>query len=481
MITEKVLHSVIPVDLQLTQSGRYVTPVNESILHQLVKASISPATAIMGATPESPIAENQLVLDSKRKSADGSVEHDDEMSEAVELVAEAVRASLDVARNSVVPTTKEVFELYTQRMNEMAVDASRPATIVPNVYHDLWAAPQLEGMVDRFANVPLNEYKPRASMPMITGVELEAMIRTGIDTLDEAIDDWYRNLAPERPLELYREMFVMRQHSVGRATNVLHQTETGLDRNDILLTFLIANGFENHMPDGVAVSLDEVRNIMANVREQAGRAVASEIQRRERDVRNKILVFSVRERDWEFSKKGRLVIMVNNDVYLKYLEEGGTVESIYGAALLGARMDYDSLLTEAERYTKQWQKFIALHNQRVSAQVYQTQREAARVAMAQYVNRIPEDDLHEPKEHLMGYVVSSLGLCQPKDFEDEMVAIRNLVCDVLYHHTNAKMVLNAMDVAEQENPDMPPRECALYATIDLLARWMASQIELKYE
>lgn len=482
MITEKVLNSVIPVDLQLTQSGRYIRPVPESVLFELTKVSISPASAISASTSESPVAVNQLLSDSRRPGADGTVEHDMAMADAVEMVAVGVRASLDLARNSVVPTTREVYELYGARMEEMAIDASRPVTIVPNVYHDVWAAPQLEGLVDRFANVPLNEYRMRGSLPMITGQEVMAMIKTGIESLDIELMDWVENREPEWALEVYRAVFVDKQHAIGRPTNVMHQTDSGLDRNDLLLTFLIANGFESHMPDGVSLSLDELRNAMANMREQAGRAVASEIQRRARDVRNKVMVFSVQERDWEFSpKKGRTVVQVNNDVYLKYLEDGGSVESIYGAALMGEQMDYSRLVNEAERYVKHWQKFIGLHNQRVSAQIWQTQREAARVAIAQYINAQEQDDLPEPKEHLHQKAIESLAECQPKDFNDEMVAIRCLVCDVFYHHSNAKMVLNAMDAAEQDNPEMTPRECALYATIDLLARWMASQIQVSYE
>lgn len=481
MITEKVLYSVVPIDTQLTESNRYLEPVTESILHQLVKASISPATAIAGEGPESSLPAHHLLSDSRRPSADGTVEHDVEMKEAVEVVSEGIRASLNLARNSVIPATKEVYELFGKRMEEMSIDASRPATIVPNVYHDVWATPQLEGLVDRFANVPLNEYKAPSSMPSISGIELQSMLKTGIDSLDEEVDRWYRDMDPEKPMDLYKKVFVNREVKIGRPTNVMHTTDMGLDRNDLLLAFLIANGFEEHMPDDVPVSLDEVRNIMASVREQAGRAVAAELQRRERDVRNKVMVFSVRERDWEFSKKGRMVIQVNNDVYLKFLEDGGTVETIYGAANLGANMDYDALLSNADKYTKQWDKFIALHNQRVNAQVYQTQREASRVAMAQYINEMSDDDLDEPKEHLHAKVIESLALYQPKDFADEMIAIRDMVCDVMYHHSNAKMVLTAMDVAERDNPEMTPRECALYATIDLLARWMASQINVHYE
>jgi hypothetical protein len=246
------------------------------------------------------------------------------------------------------------------------------------------------------------------------------------------------------------------------------------------LCYLIANGFEEHMPDGVNAPLDELRRQLARMREQAGRAIAAELRRRTRDLQTNYLVFAVRDHDWSYSPEGRKVVFVNNDVYLKYLNEGGTVESIYGAALAGVRMDYGVLMENAEMYTKKWNKFIGLHNQRVSAQIYRTQREAARLAMAMYINEQDQENLIQPKADLHKKTVVCLGNLQPKQFEDEAVAIRTLVCDVIYEHTNAKMVLNAMDTAELDNPDLNPRECALYATIDLLARWMAAQIEINY-
>jgi len=38
-----------------------------------------------------------------------------------------------------------------------------------------------------------------------------------------------------------------------------------------------------------------------------------------------------------------------------------------------------------------------------------------------------------------------------------------------------------MDAAEQSDPEISPRECALHATIDLIARWLASQIKVNYK
>jgi hypothetical protein len=481
MITSKALDSVTPIDQQLTDSGKHLTVLQGSLLDHLVKANASALTQIENRGPESEVPYQRILEDSKHKALDGEVEHDSAMAEAVELVSESVQGTLALARTEVIPASKRVLELYGQELDKLVVDAKQAVTIVPNVYHDIWAMPQLEGLVDRFINVPLNETRMGVSLPMITGAEIEVMIKTGIDSLDEEIIRWYRDQDPERAVSTYRTVFVDREVPIGRPTNAVHQVPgSELTRNDLLLCYLIANGFEEHMPDGVNAPLEELRRQLAKMREQAGRAIAAELRRRTRDLQTNYLVFAVRDYDWSFSPDGRKVVFVNNDVYLKYLNEGGTVEAIYGAALDGARMEYNILMENAEQYTKKWNKFIGLHNQRVAAQVYRTQREAARLAMSMYINEQEQENLVQPKADLHKKTVACLGKIQPKQFEDEAVAIRTLVCDVMYEHTNAKMVLDAMDTAELDNPDLNPRECALYATLDLLARWMAAQIEVNY-
>lgn len=100
--------------------------------------------------------------------------------------------------------------------------------------------------------------------------------------------------------------------------------------------------------------------------------------------------------------------------------------------------------------------------------------------MTRYINEQDEERLVRPKADLHAKTVSVLSTMQPKDFSDDLTALRRLVCEVLYAHTNARMVLDAMDTAEMENPEMNARECALLACIDLVARWMAAQINVKY-
>jgi hypothetical protein len=253
-----------------------------------------------------------------------------------------------------------------------------------------------------------------------------------------------------------------------------------LDRNDLLLVFLIASNFEEHLPEGITVDLSSLRLVLARVREQAGRAIGAEFKRRDRDRQIKNLVYRVAKYDWEYTNDGRTTVMVNNDVYKAFLEEGGSPEAIYGAVVSGGSTEYHSLVENKDLNERRWAKSAAMHAQKVAAQIYTSQREAVRVAMTKHINAQADEDLPMGKTELHQRVLTVLGKMNPKDFSDDLTAVRWVVCDVLFAHTNVKMVLDAMDTAEIENPDMSARECALMSVIDLVARWMAAQINVKY-
>lgn len=483
MITSHSIDAVENINRRLNDSGRHLKAVDGTAVKALVTACISTKTYVSYTNGVADVLSVATIeTDSRAQAPDGLYVHDETQDGIIDLAYNAVRGTLELARNKIQPMAHDVHKLYGEVMESYAVDASAPVTILPNVYHSVWGMPQLEGLVSRFRNSTLNPFRLGAGMPEIDGFELKNMLQTGIEALDEELLDWYDNLPADKVLETYRKVFVKREVTVGRATNALHEVEDSkLDRNDLLIIFLIANAYEDNMPNGIEVSLDTLRNYMARMREQAGRALCSELDRRDRDRAAKVLVYRVSTLPWQYANEGRRVIHVNNDTYVKFLDEGGSPECLFGAVLRGASTTYASLMAEREVNEKTYARFLGIHNQRVAAEVYTSQRDAARVAMARYVASLPEADLPAPVLQLQQRTQQLLGLLQPRHFENELVVIRNLVCDVLYPQTNARMFFEAMDAAERANPDMSPRECALEAELDLIARWLASQIEVCYD
>lgn len=481
MITQRSLDATMAMVERLMTSGRSVSVLEGTVLEDLVKANISPLSLMKSEQPNGLIDPTEILTDSKRSGPDGKVEHDIVMEEATKLIAEAINGNLHLTRNVVIPTTKDVYERYNKRLETMAIDAGQPVTIMPNVYHDLWGMSQAFGLVERFGNAPINLQRIGTSMPTLTAAELRSMMKTGLSSLDEVIEDWIDDQGEDFPVSTYRRVFIDGEVGVGRATGATHLTDDGgLSRNDLMAVFLIANGFENELPDGLTIGLDKLRSIMSAMREQAGRAVFAEFKRRERDRSSRNMVFTIANQAWRFSREGRKVVHVNNDVFLEFLENGGSVEAIYGAAISGKSTGYAFLIQDKDALEKTWARHLALHNQRVSAQVYDNQREAARLAMSEYINDQDEADLIHARGELHKRVTEVLGRLQPTEFANDLLAIRTLVCQVLFAHTNAKMMLDAMDTAEMDNPGLNPREYALFATIDMLARWMAAQIKVHY-
>tara|TARA_B100000700_G_scaffold155074_1_gene172225 strand:+ start:15107 stop:16549 length:1443 start_codon:yes stop_codon:yes gene_type:complete len=480
MLTNQALNAVmLPAD-KLEESGRSLSPIPGTELAKLFDASITASTAASISTMDTEIAVQEMI-EGSQVTDNGAVTHDEVMANSVNLVSKVVLANLDLARNHVIPTTKTLREKYQTYMERAELDIAQPVMVIPNVYHDIWSTSELHGLVTRFENVPVNQYSMRFSLPRVTGDELRAMMKTGIGQLDEMVDGWIEDMQTDKLLHAYDRIFI-EGTPIGKVPGANHLTDTGLDRNDLLIAHLISIGFEEEMPDGVNADLSSLREALSNVRRQSGRAIVGILNRRERDIRQKILSFAVTNVPWEFAtNKTRVTVQLNNDVYIKFLEEGGSVETIYGAALKGDRVDYNALLEKKAMYEQFYERRISLHRQEVGSKVYMAQQEAARLAMRDLVNELEEDQLPYSRSDLHAKARERLGCYEPRYFKDEVYVLRSLVCEVLYSDTNVKMVLDAMDAAEQSDPEISPRECALHATIDLIARWLASQINVNYK
>lgn len=478
MISQKTTESVMPIVANLRAAGKFVTEASDTPLAELVRAGISATTYVKSTQPNAKMYYDTIWEDSIKSGPDGLVGHDIAMDEIVAAAVDTVNANLNIARNEAMPTVKEIYAVYSKHMEELDIDAKSPVVIMPNIYSEVWGSPYLDGLVSRFVDVPLDVAEFPMALPSLSGEEIHAMIRTGIASFDVQIKVWLNNLPADKLVNTYNKTFVNKSVSVGHQIGSQHVVNgSNLDRNDLLMIFLIATGFEDNIPDGVNMPLEMLQLHMSKMREQAGRALAIELLRRERDVANEVLVYQVSEPDIN-SKR---TVRVNNDVYLKYLKNGGTPESIYGAVINDGPKTVTALVDNAEKNAKTWNSFQILQNQRVAAQVYTAQRDSVLYAISKYIVSSDPESLPTAKDALQVRLRKVVGECREKDFDVEIVAVRNIVCDVLYANTNSKKLLLAMDAVEEANPSLEPREVALYATIDLVAQWVAGQMVVNYE
>ena len=480
MLTQRAISTAEPIRDELARAGKVLRPVDGTVIEELTNSTLSAETKLGEIEFGEIDHTTKLYQDAQQVDQDEFREHDTAYQEAVDEVAEIVEGNLHLARSKIIPAAKEVYDLYAKEMERIELDAAQPAYITPNVYHPIWNSDQLISMVERFANTPMSVYRFEASLPELSVYDIEQHVKTGIESFDELISSWFEDQSAEKILEDYRRIFVNREVEIGRATNAVHEVPgTSMDRNSLLLAFLVANGFDQNVPEGVDnVSLDQLRLYLARMKEQAARAVYQEIERRRRDRDNQILVYRVASEYKSNVGESFYDIRVNDDVYRQFLEDGGTPETIYGAVMSGDERSYHYLLENKRSLESKWNRYLSLFNQRLSSQTTHYKRESIRVAFAQYINSVEEDDLPARREQLHQRTEDCVAKYDAHYFTDEMIVIRDMVAGIFYPDTNAKMIFRAMDEVERSDPDLDARECALFATIDLVARWIASQIEV---
>lgn len=480
MISKSAIAASRTVVENLSSDNKTLDVNGDSILQNLVEASISPGLALDLAEPAyvGVVSDELISTSTQHRGPDGIFVHDLAKDEVVTAVAATIAANLDLARNVVIPMARDTHLNYLTVLEQLEKDVIQPVSILPNVYHAIWGMPQLIGMIERFESTPKATIEFPAGMPSMNEEVIVDLMKTGIPELDMEIGAWVKDQADGKIRDVFNNVFVSRYQMPGGYINAKHKTEEGYDRNDLLALFLVAASFENNLPDGVDIDLNTLRRGMWAVRDQVGRILASELRRREMIRKNNTLVIDISEKP--VGDNIYRVVSVNNDVYRKYLEEGGTPESIYGAIVYDESTTYGMLLSNKENNERRWANHHGMFIQRTGAEMFTAQKRALLNAVMKSYLQTDNEERGVSEASMSAMLKDAVEAIEPGDFKKDngQVIVRDVVCKTIFAHTNVGRVLSAMDAVEETDPELTPREAALFATIDLLARWMADQISL---
>lgn len=465
MLHISALNAAYPLAEVLAGKGYALRAMDQTPLAVLINHSLSTVNVVesaqgLDAAPDFPTA---LIQGSQSTNPLNECPHDLAMEEAVKMVTQAVSFNVDLARNTVVPIVKTVFEETRAYMDQNAVSTLSPLSVLPFYYRPIWDSPILHELVSRYAEMPLTDMALSA-LGLARPADFTEAALTGAGRFDEEIAAWIQSLDPAYVGQTWDSVFgASPVPTLGPLVSVPYM---GADR--ALLVFLFARRLLSDVPEGVNMDRTAWSAYISTIVAQSGRAVMRVYEKRDLDRKfNNLIISSPR------GSQANGSVEVVGDVYDSWLRAGGTPEVLFGAALAGgADRGYAVLLERAAEHRRTWERTYSLLQSRVGFERFNGFVEGMRQALSKAINALPDEQLIVDRGIVHQRLQVHMECLQQRDLEQMYHACRRLVCRVMYPHTDAEGVLEAIDASKAAHPQLNMREAALLAIVDYVAVWL---------
>lgn len=441
------------------------TPVSELTRCALKKAIVLTAYPTEGGEAAS---FNSLLVDSANEvDGVGACEHDTIMTAAIEAASGALNFNNNLARNIVNPAVERVSVSVVDALSNLSNSVREPVEVVSAYDRLFWTLPFTQEMLARFEETPL--------LPVTyTGPAIpytDGLLLTGLATLDDAVAQYASELAATG------ELATIWDRAFGRGpfkcSDALEGSiEYGIDAG--LVLYLAATALEQNPPTGTEMSATDWSTMLTEVKVQAGRMAWRNLSRLIRGRERNELVRSYPPSIAPGSK-----IVVDEEVYRRFKEAGGTAETLKGALVSDRNTLYSALLEHREAYQAKWNIASAALSAASEGQRWEIAIKAVERAVAQEINDLSDEDLIVSKAALHKNLHEYLRNITTRDIEDPWNMARKVICRVIFPHTEAEAVLLAIDEQKRLRPELDIREAAFYAAIDQLALWLSKLIRVE--
>ena len=480
MLNRTAIQSAFPIAQALASRGISVTAAGDTPIHVLTETSRAGADLKMAHAAVIPGLESYDVLlerSSQSQLPDGSYPHDDRKAESIENVTTAVLNGLNVAQNQVNPKIKRVVDEVNSYVDADEAGRLQPMNVVPVFYHEIWDSPIVEQLAGRHANQYHGDFKLRAlGLPVPS--DWSAVLKSGVPSLDAELSSWVASLNPSLLQQVWEETFGLRANSLLEAINGRAGTGAGLYARleAPLVVFLAARFLADNVPEGANMSLDAYRLYMAELAARAGQNVMSNLHRRATDIRRGVVIISV-------PPTGTGDVHVLGDTYNQFLANGGSPEAVLGAvvsqrpqAITTAGGDFAPLVAE-------WNRVRGLIANTVQYRRRELIVNGLKLSLLRLINDAEDAELPPGVDRSVFHQRLGQQIAELRNFrqEDLYAVARSLICRILYAHTDAELILsaidNAIETASRAGAQMDVREAALLGVIDYLVEWAVDSLD----
>lgn len=461
-------------------TGKSIMPTGNSVFSNMVGLSY------VGSIPEGQeITYGDVLQAVTQDSVDGPSAHSQALGAEVDALIPLVSSHIAFVRNTVLPKVKEFEETMQGAIGR--ADALDPMESFDITYVNA-AGPMGDqdfvSLVERFADDNMRVPATLGYLPALGIDDISKAMMVSSAAVNNTIKQWIAERGEDWLLNVWHHYFATANTnpvtSTTRFTGNFNgiQAQSSFQRLDTsLAVFLIARGLMDEPPEGVRISLNEWRRIMDDVSRWAGSQV--KIAARQVDTSNKqeILILGM-------SDAGRK-ITVNSTVFNSFVETGGSIEDVLGAALSGKSTTYtlSAFKDMGTTFRDIWNNFKLISLSSIESKATMQLRAEAKNAFAKVLAPVNDDEaqlLLETNQSVQAMAATADKCIDSMTIKDlrcsDSMAI-DLIAGIRFAHTPAKQILSDMCSAEKAGCTSP-QEAAGMAALNYLCSYAACNLAL---
>ena len=479
MITNEAIRSSIPLVQALNAKGLNVVPIENSPLAALVNATGGvEITSTEGGDLDLLYLTAEIANSTNDVSGVVPNQHNIISDELAPAIGAKLRNHIAYAKNVVSPNIEALATKTKAIMDGFSPSELLGLEITTFTAPKLFGNPALLSSAQQVAEVKFDAgYALPFAMPMISAEDLIKIISENVSGLGKDLEIWIGALGNAKIEEIYRDFFTNESKLIGRVTiggfvNQLGGLGGGVscDIDKLLAVHLMARALFTAVPAGLEISIAKYETEFAYLRDITGSRLYSEAQAHDAAIAsNDVLIKSI---------DGQKV-MVYEENYKRFLDEGGDNEVIFGALVSNSRLFRVKELIDARAALETaWNRQLGIVSvteaNRRFVRVKGTLRNVFAKMMAEEKEVDPQLNL-DPIIKLFDQELDSL---VEKDMECIYTLSTRLLCRSRYAHTDAEMILEGINRVCKENPKLDVREAAAISAINYCAYWLFSQLRV---
>lgn len=460
-------------------TGKHICAVGRSNLSNLV------AHSYIGNLPESDqVTMADVLAAATADDGEGPSVHSIAMGAEIDSLIPLVSSHISFVRNEVCKVMYDFEEKYGSQVARLS--AETPAGLfdiremsVPAPLKDAG----ITGLIERFGDASFGAGRLLTSLPRQTADQLADIMRVSSSAGNTAISKWIAETGTAWLEGLWQHYFAsgsMEPNGVvafrGGYEGMISMP--AFERMSVGLgLFLLSRGLLDSPMEESGMDLATWRDEMDMLSRFAGAQVDAAMISVKNLERQGTVILGV--------SGGGKIVAVNSEMYGKFIDAGGTIEDVLGAAISNRSQSYtmDALTAEGSGYREIWKNYQAMGQSTLNTRAVLTLRSEAKSLFYEASRGLEGEEA----ELLMMSKQNPETLYQRAcDLIDDMgtdqllntsAMAMCLIAGLRYAHTPAKQILSDMKEAEAAGCT-DPAEAALLAAVNYVADAKACELAL---